>query len=144
MYHGLEQRRCISLALTLFLIFFFCASYWLWSGAEHVRLVPSSSFHSGDDAAPAAASGVGGVEVEIQTKPAAPAPTETETDTLKSPSLEIRPDEIVLAEYDESAIRDLCKNSSWADSRNVVVNCESRVGGVGMLPQSTTPIKAPN
>lgn len=124
MFRALEKRRCIPLALSLFLVFFFCASYWLWSGADHVRLVPS--FHDGvpDE-------GTKGDE-----EAAAPVPTGVGTgtggSTESTTSTELRPDEIILAEYDETPIREMCANSSWADSRNVVVNCESRVGGVGM------------
>lgn len=130
MYPVLEKRRSLVLVLSLFISFFFCASYWLWSGGEHVRLVPS--FQDG---------GGGGGEVKeapkevVVTKPLPPAPP-VETETVKSGSEELRPDEIVLAEYDETPIREMCANSSWADSRNVVVNCEARVGGVGMLPPS--------
>ncbi|OBT78100.1 hypothetical protein VF21_02741 [Pseudogymnoascus sp. 05NY08] len=126
MYPGLEQRRCITLALSLFISFFLCASYWLWSGGEHVRLVPS--FQDGE---------VKGATKEapknVVTKPLPPAPPVVATP--KEGSKELRPDEIVLAEYDETAIREMCANSSWADSRNVVVNCEARVGGVGNVRQ---------
>lgn len=117
MYRGFEQRRCIPLGLSVFVIFFFSASYWLWSGAERVRLVPS--FQDAD--APGAA------ENEVLTTPT----------PLPPASKELTADQIVLAEYDEAPIREMCKKSSWADSRNVVVNCEARVGGVGRLyPQS--------
>ncbi|OBT50601.1 hypothetical protein VE04_09135 [Pseudogymnoascus sp. 24MN13] len=111
MYLGVGQRRCITLVLSAFIAIFFCASYWQWSGGEQVRLTPS--FHDAD----VAGAGKGGV----LTKPG----------TTK----ELSPDEIVLAEYDEAPIREMCANSSWADSRNVVVNCESRVGGVGNVRQ---------
>ena len=74
----------------------------------------------------------------VVTKPLVPAPPAPTVETVKPGSKELRPDEIVLAEYDETPIREMCANSSWADSRNVVVNCEARVGGVGMLPQSPT------
>ncbi|OBT95118.1 hypothetical protein VE01_07345 [Pseudogymnoascus verrucosus] len=111
MYLGVGQRRCITLVLSAFIAIVFCASYWQWSGGEHVRLIPS--FHDAD----VAGAGKGGV----LTKPG----------TAK----ELSPDEVVLAEYDEAPIREMCANSSWADSRNVVVNCESRVGGVGNVRQ---------
>lgn len=119
---SLEQRRCIPLVLSAFIAFFFCASYWLWSGGEHVRLVPS--FHDAD----VAGAGKGG---GVMTKPLPPAETATPGTGMGK---ELGPDQIVLAEYDEAPIREMCANSSWADSRNVVVNCESRVGGVGMPP----------
>jgi hypothetical protein len=123
MYPVLEKRRSIVLVLSLFISFFLCASYWLWSGGEHVRLVPS--FQDGGGEVKEAPKEV------VVTKPLPPAPP---VETVKSGSAELRPDEIVLAEYDETPIREMCANSSWADSRNVVVNCEARVGGVGMLP----------
>ncbi|OAF60993.1 hypothetical protein VC83_02588 [Pseudogymnoascus destructans] len=120
MYPLLEKRRSITLVLSLFISFFLCASYWLWSGGEHVRLVPS--FQDGE---------VKDLGKEVVTKPLPASPVET----VKSGSTELRPDEIVLAEYDETPIREVCAKSSWADSRNVVVNCEARVGGVGNVRQ---------
>lgn len=111
MHLGLEQRRCIPLLLSFFVVFFFCASYWLWSGGEHVRLVPS--FQDSD------AAGNGKTDDgTVMTKPLPPASKESP----KVGSAELRPDEIVLAEYDEAGIREMCANTSWADSRNVVVN----------------------
>lgn len=105
--HGVGQRRGITLVLGAIIAFFFCASYLQWSGGEHVRLIPS--FYDAD----VASAGRDGVLTKLGT------------------AKEQIPDEIVLAEYDEAPIREMCANSSWADSRNVVVNCESRVGGVG-------------
>ncbi|KFY23987.1 hypothetical protein V493_05518 [Pseudogymnoascus sp. VKM F-4281 (FW-2241)] len=123
MFPGLEQRRYIPLALSLFASFFFCASYWLWSGSDQVRLVPP--FHDADVTSPPG--------VDVVTTPVPPEPPETTKP--EGLELELRPDEIVLAEYDEAPLRAMCANSSWEGSLDVVVNCESRVGGVGNVRQ---------
>jgi hypothetical protein len=36
-------------------------------------------------------------------------------------------------EFDPSPIREICAQTTWAPSRDVVINCEGRVGGVGMI-----------
>lgn len=94
-----------------------------------MRLVPS--FQDSDVVVPEGTGKGGTGDGVVVTKPLPPAPQETSKGGIGG---ELRPDEIVLAEYDESGIREMCANSSWADSRNVVVNCEARVGGVGMFP----------
>ncbi|KFZ06121.1 hypothetical protein V501_07710 [Pseudogymnoascus sp. VKM F-4519 (FW-2642)] len=130
MYPGLEQRRrCVTLALSLFISFFLCASYWLWSGGEHVRLVPSFQ----DGGAVQDGGELKEAPKDVVTKPSL-VPAQEEY-TPKKGTGELRPDEIVLAEYDETPIREMCANTSWADSRNVVVNCAARVGGVGNVRQ---------
>jgi hypothetical protein len=128
---GHDKRRCVTVVLSAFIAFFFCASYWLWKGGEHVRLVPS--FQEGDivgDVGGVAGAAGGEKEVETSSLPLPPAPVETG----RAGSKELTEEEIVLAQYDEAPIKELCANTSWADSRDVVVSCESRVGGVGMSP----------
>ncbi|KFY00267.1 hypothetical protein O988_03401 [Pseudogymnoascus sp. VKM F-3808] len=130
---GHDKRRCVTVVLSAFIAFFFCASYWLWKGGEHVRLVPS--FQEGDivgDVVGDVAGAAGGEkDVETSSLPLPPAPVETG----RAGSKELTEEEIVLAQYDEAPIKELCANTSWADSRDVVVSCDARVGGVGNVRQ---------
>jgi hypothetical protein len=40
---------------------------------------------------------------------------------------------LIMDEFDETPIRELCAQTSWGPSRDVVINCEGRLDGVGML-----------
>jgi len=46
---------------------------------------------------------------------------------------------LIMNEFDKTPIRELCAETSWGPSRDVVINCEGRAGGVGM-PYSLRPI----
>jgi hypothetical protein len=47
---------------------------------------------------------------------------------------------LILDEFDPTPIKELCSQTNWGLSRDVVINCGGRVGGVGMRYSLSTPI----
>ena len=55
---------------------------------------------------------------------------------------EMRIGEVILDEYDEEPIREMCAKTSWDRALSTVIYCPSRVGGVG-TSITTLPLSYP-
>jgi hypothetical protein len=126
-----SQRRLIAFALTLF---FLCATYF--------TSLPITLHHAWDDAAPTTNNNHHDVAdgIPLDTTALTPTPTAispagaqtTQTDVGDSHGPAAT--EVIMDEFDETPIRELCNQTSWVSSSDVVINCGGRVGGVGNYP----------
>lgn len=126
------QRGRIAFALVLF--FFILAAYHLWT-ERHETLITSP--YGGE----VANNGSGNEKDnnieshhDFPIKTSAPVAASSATPQAtpvhyvnSTPSANVG-----MIEFDQTPIRELCSQTSWASSADVVINCEGRVGGVGM------------
>jgi len=120
---GIFQRGRIAFALILF---FILATYYLWTGRHETLItspvgeVPENTDTENHHDVPVKTS------TSASASSAAPQATPVHNDNGTSPA------NVIMFEFDETPIRQLCAQTSWASSADVVINCEGRVGGVGM------------
>lgn len=124
----------------------FLATYFLWTGS-HETFIPSfrglgNTQETLDQSSP----GTIQDEINNQTKPQdnAVVPEIPKNKTQEeippkfiqddhSNSIEEDLASVFLAEYDETPIKELCASTSWVSSKDIVIHCHERVGGVGTI-----------
>jgi hypothetical protein len=124
---GFSQRGRIAFALSLF---FISAAYYLWSGG-HESLITTPPVGG----APKNGENDNDNHHDVLMKTFAPTSTSSATPQATPVHIDdgTPTTNVIMDEFDETPIRELCAQTSWASSADVVINCEGRVGGVGMI-----------
>ncbi len=118
---GFLKRGHFAFAL---IVFFLLATYYLWSGGHEALItalrvgeVPENDNH---------------LDAPIKTFTSASTSSATPQATPVHSEDAASTAHVIMEKFDETPLRDLCAQTSWASSADVVINCEGRVGGVGM------------
>jgi hypothetical protein len=139
-----SQRGRVGVVLSLILVW--TVAYFFWMGG-HERLITSQNinnpniddhfaFHSKIFAAVDPAKSPHGDAANFDnhyafhTKTFIPTPAATKVQNTDGKPIA----DIFVSDFNSTAIKEICAKTSWAPSRDIVINCEGREGDIGMLP----------
>jgi hypothetical protein len=128
----MSQRARIAVILSLC---FLWTAYYLWATGNHDSVITTTTSSVSPGAKPKTtnfANPDDGDHFASHTVPLVPTTAATKAQATQ-PVESANGAAFAMQEFDPLPIRELCAQTSWVLSKDVVINCDGRVGGVGMI-----------
>ncbi len=131
------RRKPIAILCGVLLFVIWSLDFYLQHSSDRDSLeLPPSSIVAGNEEIPP-------VELSEPPEPLKPSEpvessesSESSENTAPDDKIDEPPRDLSLHVFDDAAIRDLCANAPWDSGADLVINCEGRVGGIGMTLQT--------